>query len=186
MTRTEIGQAVARNLGLIRGVVYKTLGKYGGNLCQADIDDIASSTSMCLLEGRLDNYNFTTEKKLQQWIGYIAMQRCIDYLRGFKKNYPLDLGVNDEHPSRLAQEIQNLAHSDDSPEVAYLEKERQAERRARLRAAVESLSQDDQEALTAMASDGYTTRAYAEQQGIKESSVYTRRHRLVKNLRKVI
>ena len=187
MTRTEIDQAVTGNLSLIRGVICKTLKKFRAQLCLADVDDIESNTVLCLLDGRLDSYHHTTEKKLQQWIGYIAMQRCIDYLRALKKTVPLENQHGDDniHP-RLARQVDSLAHSDLDPEAAYLEKEHQAERRARLRAAVTSLSLDEQYALAAMAADDYTTRAYAERKGINTATVHCRRHRLVKNLRKAI
>lgn len=186
MTRIEIEQAVTENLGLIRGVVCKTLQKYGARLCTADLEDIESNTVLCLLDGRLDNYRPTTAKKLQQWIGYIAMQRCVDYLRALKKNVPLQADGDDDSPSKLVQEIKRLAHPSRTPEESLLAVELQRERRARLRAAVETLTQDEQHALAKMAADDYTTRGYAQQQGIRESSVHTRRHRLVKNLRRYI
>lgn len=186
MTRIEIDRAVTGNLGLIKGVICKTLQKYGSKLCSSDVEDIESNTVLCLLDGRLNNYNHTTEKKLQQWIGYIAMQRCIDYLRSLKKNVPLEQDSDDDSPSKLAQEVKSLAHESLSPEAAYLEREHQVERRARLQAAVASLSYDEQLAFEAMATEGYSTRSYAEREGIKESSVHTRRHRLIKNLRKCV
>jgi RNA polymerase sigma factor (sigma-70 family) len=186
MTRTEIEQAVTGNLSLIRGVVCKTLRKYGANLCSSDVEDIESNTVLCLLDGRMDNYRHTTEKKLQQWIGYIAMQRCIDYLRALKKNVPLEHDGDDDSPSHLSREILSLAHDGPTPEAAYLEREFQLERRARLQAAVDSLSSEEQHSYHSMADEDYTVRSYAEREGVKESTVHTRRHRLVKNLRKCI
>lgn len=184
MTRIEIEQAVTDHLGLIRGVVIKTLKKYGAKLCEADVEDIESNTVLCLLEGRLGNYQHTTPRKLQQWIGYIAMQRCIDYLRALKKTVSLAQEPDEDSPSKLAQEIKNLAHADQDPLETLLETEFQTERRARLRTAVAALALEEQVAFTAMSEDGYSTRAYAQIEGIKESSVHTRRHRLLKNLRK--
>ena len=161
MTRQEIEQAVTDNLGLIRGVVIKTLRKYGAKLCQSDVEDIESSTVLCLLDGRLDNYNHTTDKKLQQWIGYIAMQRCVDYLRALKKTIPVEGYDSDEDsPSKLIQEVKALCTQDASPEEQLIERESQTERRARLRAAVASLTQDDQVAFSAMSQDSYSTRAW--------------------------
>jgi RNA polymerase sigma factor (sigma-70 family) len=186
MERHQIEQAVTDNLGLIRGVIIKTLKKYGAKLCPSDVEDIESNTVLCLLDGRLDNYRQSTEKKMQQWIGYIAMQRCIDYLRGIKKNVSLHEEGDDESPSKLVQEIKSISSPDDTPEQAYLYQEFQLARRARLRAAVATLSEDDQGTFRAMRADGYTTRSYAQAEGIKESSVHTRRHRLVKNLRKCL
>ncbi len=186
MTRIEIERAVTDNLGLIRGVICKTLQKYGAKLCSSDVEDIESNTVLCLLDGRLDKYNHTSEKKLQQWVGYIAMQRCIDYLRSLKRNVPLEQDSDDDSPSKLAQEVKSLAHESLDPRAAYLEHEHQVVRRARLLAAVTSLSQDEQHAYRSMASEDYTTRSYAAREGIKESSVHTRRHRLIKNLRKCV
>lgn len=186
MTRVEIERAATDYRSLIRGIICKTLKKYGAKLCASDVEDIASNTVLCLLDGRLDNYRHTTEKKLQQWIGYIAYQRCVDYLRALKKTVPLHADGDDDSPSKLAQEIKAIAHPDLDPESALLEAEVHRTRRARLRAAVNTLSEKDQDMYSAMTSESYTTRGYAEQEQIKESSVHTRRHRLVKNLRKAV
>lgn len=175
MTPTEIGQTVAESLGLIHGVVCKTLNKYGAKLCQEDIEDIQSNTTLCLLDGRMDNYVPTNKKNLHQWIGYIAMQRCIDYLRALKRDEPLDQGGDDNALSKFT-------HPADNPEVSYLKKEQ----RARLRAAVTSLTQEGQQTFAMIVADNCTTRDYAQQLGIKESTAYTRRHRLIKNLRKIV
>ncbi len=189
MTHTEIGQAVTGNLASIRKIIHKTLRKYGVDLCSADIDDIQSDTAFCLLDSRMDNFVYTTEKKLQQWINYIAWQRCIDYLRALKINIPLNQEHNDDTPSKLVREVRGLHTPGDDPETAYLEKEYQLERRARLKAAVASLSHVEQrtfDAVAAIAANDFTVRAYAEQQGIKESVVHVRRYRLIKNLRKAV
>ena len=187
MTRIEIEQAVVGNLSLIRGVIIKTLKKYGANLCAADVDDIESNTVLCLLEGRLDNYDHTTDKKLQTWIGYIAMQRCVDYLRAInKKATSLDEEPGDDSLSKTRLKISLLTDGETPADEFLLNAEAHLERRSRLRAAVLSLSEEDQHAYSAMSQDGYSVREYASKQGIKESSVHTRRHRLVKNIRKCI
>jgi RNA polymerase sigma factor (sigma-70 family) len=184
-------QAVTGNLERIRGIIVKTLKKYGAKLCDADVDDIESNTVLCLLDGRLDNYVYTTDKKLQQWIGYIAMQRCVDYLRAIKRTTSFEqdsvgkdaAGVEGK-PSKVAQEMARLNDGNAPADEALVDAEAQLHRRQRLRAVVGSLSEEDQAAFAAMTSDGYSTRLYAEAQGIKQSSVHTRRHRLLKNIRK--
>ena len=186
MTRIEIEQAVVDNLSLIRGVIVKTLKKYGAKLCAADVDDIESNTVLCLLEGRLDNYNHTTDSKLQTWIGYIAMQRCVDYLRALKKATSFQEESSDDEMTKTGKEMANLTDGETPADEFLLNAEAQLDRRSRLRSAVLSLSEDDQDAFSAMAQDGYSVREYASRHGIKESSVHTRRHRLVKNIRKCI
>lgn len=183
MTRQEIEQAITANLGLIRGVVRKTLSKYGAKLCDSDKEDIDSNAVLCLLDGRMDKYNHTTESKLQQWIGYIAMQRTIDYLRAIKKNSPISEDAGEDDTSK---EVRLLTSTTHTPAAELIDNEFQLARRARLRDAVSSLSEPDQQAYAAMIQDDYSTRAYATQEGIKESSVHTRRHRLIRNLRKVV
>jgi RNA polymerase sigma factor (sigma-70 family) len=192
MTRIEMEQAVAGNLGRIRGIIVKTVKKYGAKLCEADIEDIESNTVLCLLDGRLDNYVYTTDKALQQWIGYIAMQRCVDYLRAIKNNiafqqdsvekeFHVALG---ERPSKAATEMANLNDNEVPADEALVEEEDQLARRRRLRAAVASLSDGDQRMFAAISTDGYSTRLFAQEEGVKESSIHTRRHRLLNNIRK--
>jgi len=186
MTRQEIEQAITDHLGMIRPVVLKTMKKYTAHRCAADIDDIASATVLCLLDGRLDNYEHTTEKALKQWIGYITMQRTIDYLRALKKNTPLLHDSDEDAPPRLAKEVMKLSQQGPLPDQILLDAEFQLERRARLRAAVASLEVIDQRTFAAITSEGYTTSAYAAAEGIKVASVHTRRHRMINNLRKCI
>lgn len=190
MTRIEMEQAVAGNLGRIRGIIVKTVKKYGAKLCEADIEDIESNTVLCLLDGRLDNYVYTTDKALQQWIGYIAMQRCVDYLRAIKKNIAFQEGfvVTEsnlgERPSKASLEMANLNDKEVPADVAMVETEDQLARRRRLRTAVASLSDGDQRMFAAISTDGYSARLFAQEEGVKESSIHTRRHRLLNNIRK--
>ena len=195
MTRIEMEQAVTGNLERIRGIIVKTLKKYGAKLCNADVDDIESNTVLCLLDGRLDSYVYTTDKKLQQWIGYIAMQRCVDYLRAIKMNLSFvedqetwagPHGERKEKQSKASKQMANLNDGEVPADVALVEVEAQLHRRQRLRAAVASLSEGDQRMFTAITTDGYSTRLYAQEQGIKPSSVHTRRHRLLSNIRKYL
>jgi RNA polymerase sigma factor (sigma-70 family) len=187
-------QAVTGNLERIRGIIIKTLKKYGAKVCDADIEDIESNTVLCLLDGRLDNYVYTTDKALQQWIGYIAMQRCVDYLRAIKisisfieeqegQEGTFTVG-GQKRQSKAAEQMASLNDGNTPADESLVEAEDQLDRRRRLRAAVGSLSKEDQQAFAAMTSDGYSTRLYAEAQGIKQSSVHTRRHRLLNNIRK--
>ena len=192
MTRIEMEQAVAGNLGRIRGIIVKTVKKYGAKLCEADIEDIESNTVLCLLDGRLDSYVYTTDKALQQWIGYIAMQRCVDYLRAIKisisfKDGGMDNGFIrgiEEPASKAAKQMANLNDEEVPADEALVEAEDQLARRRRLRAAVASLSDGDQRMFAAISTDGYSTRLFAQEEGVKESSIHTRRHRLLNNIRK--
>jgi RNA polymerase sigma factor (sigma-70 family) len=187
MNRIEIEQAVSGNLDLIRGVVGKTLKRYRARLCRADMEDIASNTVLCLLDGRLDNYIYTTDKKLQTWIGYIAMQRTVDYLRALKKTISFQLDTSTipaEKMNKPLMQMASLSSPDEPADEALVATEAQLDRRSRLRGAVLSLSEAEQQDYSAMSQDSYSVKSYAKEQGIKESSVHTRRHRLVRNIRK--
>jgi RNA polymerase sigma factor (sigma-70 family) len=176
------------NLGLVRGVTIKTLRRYGARMCLSDIEDIEGNTVLCLLDGRLDNYVYTTDQKLRTWIGYIAMQRCIDHLRLLKKtiSFQMKTSTDLDEMSKDVQQMISLASSDEPADEALVASEAQLDRRSRLRGAVLSLSEAEQQDYSAMSQDSYSVKSYAKEQGIKESSVHTRRHRLVRNIRKCI
>ena len=184
MNRLEIEQAITEHLDHIQAVVRKTLRKYGATLCESDAEDIDSNTVLCLLDGRMDTYKHRSAHGLKQWIGYIAMQRTIDCLRRLKNHQQLaeENEATEFGPIKGCENEAHVKHAIDS----LILNESQLLMRARLKLAVASLSDNEQDIYAAVIEEDYSAASYSKNRGIEASATYTRRNRMIKNLRKVI
>lgn len=183
MNRMEIEKAVAEHYGYIRAVVRRTMGKYKGHAQDCDVDDIVQATSLGLVDGRLDNFRYTTDAKLRTWIGFVAVQRTVDHLRrgqlGTRAKF---YAVPVDHTDVCEEESPATVLPCDAPQAFEVVAAR--ERLARLQTAAEGLDDTDRELLSLVAGDRLDVTAYAEEHGIAPATVYVRKRRMIRNLGK--
>ena len=152
------------------------LSKFPGLNTQQNADDVFQETCFALMK-KLENFDPARGAKLSTFIGMIAKNAAYDFARKQGRQARLHSYNNEEEEfARAASPVANPEQSLRRKELTIL-----------LLAAREKLPPFLQEAMDYnLAGNPEDTAAYAEAKGISETSVFTRRSKMVAKLRKAM
>ncbi|MDP2652263.1 MAG: sigma-70 family RNA polymerase sigma factor [bacterium] len=168
METTNLQHVANKYHTLITGICAKALLPFGR---RQDIDDCVQATYLRLAEGALDKYDPSKGASLSTWIGMVAYQTTMDFLRGSK------------HRRTVAGDDQAAAVADtsDTPEQALA----LAVDSERLRRAMAGLTEYEQ-ALLGWILNGERDKDIADMLGISRIEVGNAKHRAMGKLRRAM
>ncbi len=151
--------------------VHRVVTRFSGVVASDAIQEICGNFYASLLANdmhKLRRFEVERGNKLGSWIGLIAINATWDYLRASARRPVAD-------PIALAEEL----HDDGDLFARQIAREDCD----RLTAAVRALSARDQEFVRLYFVDGCSPQEVADALGINVKSVYTKKHRLTRQLR---
>jgi RNA polymerase sigma factor (sigma-70 family) len=157
---------VERFVPVVEGCV-RRLGR-SGRASAEDLEDMIGDVWVLLWENdkhRLRCFNPSREVRVSTWIGVLARNCCIDYLRGLRRRASPDTCADPVDGSPLPPEA--------------LE---QHERVELARCALDRLDEEDREFIHSLCIDEQETQAIAERYGIALATVYSRRFKIAAKL----
>jgi RNA polymerase sigma-70 factor, ECF subfamily len=163
---------------LVVSCVTKTVRCYTGQLLKDDLADLVSTVWLHLIKdgyGKLRAYD-QQRSKLSSWVGLIATNAAIDWLRRLHPAGEDVVKVKDE-----------VAHELPAPEqtdpLAQYEQAEQAWLIARARA---RLSAADQSFLTAVLAEDVVPEALATELHLSVATIYSRKNKVIAKLRTIV
>lgn len=165
-----------------------------GAASKDDIQDMVQEVNIAMLSPgsrSLKSFDPSKGTKLETWVYMIARSVCVDTIRtNNKKSLPKvylhdggDFPQNSgPHSNRLG--IEDRADSEGKDPLALL---LESEQRGKILTAMEQLSKADRDFLIMMFSDGdHSSEEMALQLGINIKTVYSRKHKLVRKLARLL
>ncbi|MDP2652340.1 MAG: sigma-70 family RNA polymerase sigma factor [bacterium] len=168
METVNLQTVASKYHSLIVGTCAKALLPFGR---RQDIDDCVQATYLRLAEGALDKYDPSKGASLGTWIGMVAYQTTMDYLRGAKVRRTV---ASDDQAS-------GVADTSDTPEQALA----LAVDSERLRRAMAGLTEYEQCLLTWII-QGERNKDIADMLGISQVDVGNAKHRAMGKLRRAM
>ncbi|MCB9554560.1 MAG: sigma-70 family RNA polymerase sigma factor [Deltaproteobacteria bacterium] len=160
--------------GFIARCVSRVLHRYGVRLAAEDVDDLVAEVWVALLRddcAKLRRFDPERGTRLSSWVGLIATNTTIDYLR---VNHTV------------------VAYIDDTPHAEPVETARpdmrydQVQRAEIARQAISRLREDEQRFVRYCFSDELCTKRIAEELGISINTVHSRKFKLRKKITRIV
>ncbi len=176
----EAWEAFARRYSkLVWNSIRKTFNNYSFQHTREDIEDIYSSVFLSLLENdfkKLRQFRSENACSVSTWLAIISVRTTINYLRQDKSHYIVE-PVREE--VKIWEIIPDNMSSADQ-QIENMQEEKQLEQ------SIESLPPKDRMIYDMLYKKGFSPEETAEMLGMSVTSIYTRKHRIIEKIKKMV
>ncbi len=161
--------------GLIIGCIRRVLGRFSRVTSEQDVDEIYARFCCELLahdHRKLRAFDPARGSRLSTWLGMLASNASYDYLRRIKRDRVCEPMPESDHFSSEQASPFDQASLKERAEIAL--------------SVLDELSERDQLFVQLYFGEGLEVAAVAEEMGISEKTVYTKKHKITARLEKML